>query len=209
VAVIRTALFGLFTSATVLCAAATMAADPAGMATTSEDFIKGLSLGPASAPTFESAPLRTRGLSLGTGDAAPTPTPVSTPAAPSPPPPAPPPVAAQRPSVNFQVEFELNSAKLSPKARSVLDQLGRALTAPELAGFRFQLAGHTDITGSAEHNLALSKRRAASVRDYLTTNFRIPSKTLTTEGYGSQRLLDPVNRTSGVNRRVEITNLGS
>ncbi|CAO3418730.1 hypothetical protein [Azospirillum doebereinerae] len=182
-----------------------MAADPAGMATTSEDFIKGLSLGPAPAPAPESTPLRTRGLSLGTGDVAPPPTPVSAPAAP----PAPPPVTAQRPSVNFQVEFELNSATLSPKARGVLDQLGRALTAPELAGFRFELAGHTDVTGSAEHNLALSKRRAASVRDYLTTTFRIPSKTLTTAGYGSRRLLDPVNRTSGVNRRVEITNLGS
>nr|WP_274389845.1 OmpA family protein [Azospirillum doebereinerae] len=194
-----------------MCAAATMAADPAGMATTSEDFIKGLSLAPASAaPAVESAPLRTRGLSLGTGDVAPQPTPVSVPAAPpAPPPSTPSPAAAQRPSVNFQVEFERNSATLSPKARKILDQLGRALTAPELAGFRFELAGHTDVTGSTEHNLTLSKRRAASVRDYLTTTFQIPSRTLTTAGYGSQRLLDPVNRTSGVNRRVEITNLGS
>ena len=220
----RNVLFGLFTGTVLLSATAALATDPAGdpagMATTRDDFIKGLMPGNPQDGVPGTAP-RTRGLSLGTGDtaAAPKPMPVTpvlaaplsaVPAAPQPPAaqqPAQP--SAQRPSVNFQVEFEIDSARLSPKARGVLDQLGRALTAPELAGYRFQLAGHTDVTGSADYNLALSKRRAASVRDYLTTNFRIMPNTLTTVGYGSQRLLDPVNRTSGVNRRVEITNLGS
>ncbi len=183
-----------------------LATDPPAAPTTSEDFIRALK---PDRPQGDEKP-RTRGLALGTGDtaAAPTPTPAPAPAqAPSQGTPAPQPKAAPR--ISFQVEFAFNSADLTPKATGILNELGRALTSPDLAAYRFQLTGHTDGVGNPDYNLALSKRRAASVRDYLTRTFGVSSGRLVAIGRGSQQLLDPANPASDANRRVEIVNLGS
>ncbi len=176
------------------------ATEPTAAPTTTEDFIRALR--PDTPPSDEKP--RTRGLALGTGGAA-------EPAAP-PSPSAPAPTAAKpkaAPRISFQVEFAFNSAELTPKAAGILDELGRALTSPDLAAYRFQLTGHTDGVGNPDYNLSLSKRRAASVRDYLTRSFGVSPGRLVAIGRGSQQLLDPANPASDANRRVEIVNLGS
>lgn len=177
-----------------------LATDPTAAPTTSEDFIRALK---PDRPQGDEKP-RTRGLALGTGDTTAAPTPATAPAYGSP---APQPKATPR--ISFQVEFAFNSAELTPKATGILNELGRALTSPDLAAYRFQLTGHTDGVGKPDYNLALSKRRAASVRDYLTRTFGVSSGRLVAIGRGSQQLLDPANPASDVNRRVEIVNLGS
>jgi outer membrane protein OmpA-like peptidoglycan-associated protein len=196
VGMLRPALAGLGLLLSVSGSA--LATDPAAAPTTSEDFIRALK---PDRPQGDEKP-RTRGLALGTGD---------TTAAPAPAPaygsPAPQPKAAPR--ISFQVEFAFNSAELTPKATGILNELGRALTSPDLAAYRFQLTGHTDGVGNPDYNLALSKRRAASVRDYLTRTFGVSSGRLVAIGRGSQQLLDPANPASDANRRVEIVNLGS
>jgi outer membrane protein OmpA-like peptidoglycan-associated protein len=73
------------------------------------------------------------------------------------------------------------------------------------ADTNIMLAGHTDSTGSEEHNLGLSRRRAQSVADYLTTQTVDPAR-FAVEGYGKS---DPVasNDTAegrAENRRVEV-----
>ncbi|MBK1839060.1 OmpA family protein [Azospirillum sp. YIM B02556] len=199
---------------------AAWAADPTGAPTTSEDFIKALKpQAQPDAPASDEKP-RTRGLALGTGDAtAPAAPPAAAAQSSAPPAAASPPAAAAQakvapqpkaaPRISFQVEFAFNSAQLSPKATGILNELGRALTSPDLSAYRFQLTGHTDAVGSADYNLALSKRRAASVRDYLTKTFGVSPGRLMARGLGSQQLLDPANPASDANRRVEIVNLGS
>ncbi|PWC34743.1 hypothetical protein TSO352_27500 [Azospirillum sp. TSO35-2] len=122
-------------------------------------------------------------------------------------PPAQPPAAAPR--ISFQVEFAFNSAELTPTATGILNELGRALTSPELSAYRFQLTGHTDGVGKPDYNLALSKRRAASVGAYLTRTFGVAPGRLVAVGRGAQQLLNPADPASAVNRRVEIINLGS
>lgn len=204
VGMLRPALAGLGLLLSVSGSA--LATDPAAAPTTSEDFIRALK---PDRPQGDEKP-RTRGLALGTGDttAAPTTAPAPAPApAPSYGSPAPQPKAAPR--ISFQVEFAFNSAELTPKATGILNELGRALTSPDLAAYRFQLTGHTDGVGNPDYNLALSKRRAASVRDYLTRTFGVSSGRLVAVGRGSQQLLDPANPASDANRRVEIVNLGS
>lgn len=200
VGMLRPALAGLGLLLSVSGSA--LATDPAAAPTTSEDFIRALKL---DRPQGDEKP-RTRGLALGTGDttAAPTTAPAPAPSYGSP---APQPKAAPR--ISFQVEFAFNSAELTPKATGILNELGRALTSPDLAAYRFQLTGHTDGVGNPDYNLALSKRRAASVRDYLTRTFGVSSGRLVAIGRGSQQLLDPANPASDANRRVEIVNLGS
>lgn len=137
---------------------------------------------------------RTRGLSLGTGGPSGA---ASTPSQP-----------AKPPSISFQVEFAFNSAQLTPDATQVLDNLGQALTSPELAGFRYKVNGHTDGVGSAAYNKTLSARRAASVRDYLVQRYNLPSQRFQVAGLGATQLLDPSNPAAAANRRVEVQNLG-
>jgi outer membrane protein OmpA-like peptidoglycan-associated protein len=112
-------------------------------------------------------------------------------------------------SIDLAVNFEYASARLTPDARIVLDNLGQALADPALRDARFSIAGHTDARGSDAYNLGLSKRRAQAVADYLRRQHRIAPSRLGIEGFGRSRLLDPANPESEVNRRVQITNLGS
>ena len=115
----------------------------------------------------------------------------------------------QSPSINLEVNFEYASARLTPDARIVLDNLGQALSDPTLRDSRFRIAGHTDARGSDAYNLSLSRQRARSVADYLMRQHHVGAQRLDIEGYGRSQLLDPANPESAVNRRVQIINLGS
>jgi outer membrane protein OmpA-like peptidoglycan-associated protein len=111
-------------------------------------------------------------------------------------------------TIDLEVNFEYASAILSPDARIVLDNLGRALSDPALISSRFLVAGHTDAVGSLSYNLGLSKRRAQAVADYLVREHNVSINRLQIEGVGSMKLLDPANPTGAVNRRVQIATLG-
>ena len=50
-----------------------------------------------------------------------------------------------------------------------------------------KIGGHTDSLGSDEYNLALSGRRAESVKNYFVDNFGISAQRFTTMGYGESR----------------------
>ena len=99
--------------------------------------------------------------------------------------------------------FDTNEATLKTETRIVLAKLaGILLIMPEL---NLRVEGHTDSTGSADHNQGLSERRALSVRDYLAQQGIAVRRTVAV-GYGFDR---PVadNTTSvgrAKNRRVEI-----
>jgi outer membrane protein OmpA-like peptidoglycan-associated protein len=71
---------------------------------------------------------------------------------------------------------------------------------------RIKISGHTDATGGAERNLALSKARANGVARFLRTVGGISSERLISEGRGDQ---DPIasNQTSdgrAANRRIDV-----
>lgn len=65
--------------------------------------------------------------------------------------------------------------------------------------------GHTDSTGSAQHNLGLSQRRASSVGSYLAAQ-GVDSRRFAINGYGASQPVAPNNTAEGraQNRRVEI-----
>jgi len=114
------------------------------------------------------------------------------------------------PSVSLTVEFATDSADLTARTRATLDQLGRALSSPDLAQFRFRIEGHTDTVGSPSYNKALSQRRAASVADYLEKNFGVVPARLEAVGLGQEGLLIPTppQTANAQNRRVKVVNLG-
>jgi outer membrane protein OmpA-like peptidoglycan-associated protein len=106
-------------------------------------------------------------------------------------------------SVDLQIAFDVDSARLLPEAQRQLAELARALRSERLTGRAFQLAGHTDATGRADHNRGLSLARANSVRDYLS-KVGVDTATLSVAGYGADRPLEGHSPNDPLNRRVEI-----
>lgn len=117
------------------------------------------------------------------------------------------PPEAELPRINLTVNFEYDSASLTNDGILTLQALGEALKDPRLWNMRFQIAGHTDLRGTAAYNLDLSNRRAFMVAEFLAAFYTIPRDRLVPVGYGESRPVDPSNPTSGRNRRVEIINV--
>jgi outer membrane protein OmpA-like peptidoglycan-associated protein len=112
------------------------------------------------------------------------------------------------PTVSFEVFFDYNSAALSPQSIPTLVKLGQALKDDRLSRYKFLIAGHTDAAGGREYNRALSERRADTVRTFLVTTFGIASDRISPIGFGMEQLKDNQNPLSGINRRVEVVNIG-
>jgi outer membrane protein OmpA-like peptidoglycan-associated protein len=138
---------------------------------------------------------------------------MATPAAmstPAPQPQAAPATDISAPSANLAVDFMTGSAALTPRAMATLDQLGKALTSPQLASYNFKIAGHTDTVGDPATNQSLSEQRAQAVKSYLETKYNISDSRLQAVGLGETDLLvqTPPQTPSQLNRRVQIINLG-
>jgi OOP family OmpA-OmpF porin len=119
--------------------------------------------------------------------------------------------AGGAPSVNLTVQFRTGSADLTPAARHTLDELGRALSSPSLAGYHFRIEGHTDTVGNPALNKTLSQRRAESVVTYLEQKFGVAPDRLQPLGMGEEGLLVPTppNTPEPRNRRVTVVNVGA
>ncbi len=100
--------------------------------------------------------------------------------------------------------FQTNSAKLLPKSFKALNDVVTILK--EDANLKLDIEGHTDITGGDKINIPLSKNRAKSVYDYITTTGGISAGKLSSEGYGSSKPIADNKTTKGkaLNRRVEM-----
>jgi outer membrane protein OmpA-like peptidoglycan-associated protein len=103
----------------------------------------------------------------------------------------------------LDVHFALNSAEILPESAALLD--GAAQTLKAHAEWKVSVEGHTDATGDAAANKALSLKRAQAVQSALVQR-GVPAGNLGAAGFGAER---PVadNRTEegrARNRRVEL-----
>jgi len=101
------------------------------------------------------------------------------------------------------VRFNLNKSSLTTQAKLNLDKLVPVFN--EYPDTNIDVFGYTDITGTPEYNLSLSKKRAKSVKTYLVSKGLAASRIKTT-GLG---IADPIasNETlegKSQNRRVEF-----
>ena len=114
--------------------------------------------------------------------------------------------AIDGPLLRLQIQFAVSSADLTPQAKEQLKIVGQALENQALAGQAFEIAGHTDNSGSPAVNLQLSKERAEQVKSYLLTNFAIAADKLTVAYYGDTRPAVPntSSENRALNRRVEF-----
>jgi OmpA-OmpF porin, OOP family len=112
-----------------------------------------------------------------------------------------------------QCSFKTDSDQLTPGCDAKLKKLANALvdakqklTTAGVAAYKFEVSGHTDSRGKAEHNKELSGKRAAVIAAELTKR-GVPEKDIISIGMGSERpLVTPDNTPAkqAKNRRYEI-----
>jgi len=103
----------------------------------------------------------------------------------------------------YGILFDIDSATIRPESKPVLDEVVASLEAEP--GWQLTIEGHTDSTGTADHNRTLSQQRADSVKAYLVAAGIEPAR-LQTAGFGSsQPVADNATELGrSQNRRVEL-----
>lgn len=107
----------------------------------------------------------------------------------------------------YGIYFDVDSEVIKPESEPTLKAIADLLKSnPNL---KVYVVGHTDMTGSFEHNMDLSLRRAKSVVKALVSKYGISANRLKAQGVGP---LAPVstNRTEEgrkLNRRVELVEI--
>jgi outer membrane protein OmpA-like peptidoglycan-associated protein len=107
--------------------------------------------------------------------------------------------------VHFEsdVLFAINSATLNSQSRSALNEAAAVMV--DFPKTAVVSQGHTDSSGSEEHNQALSERRSQSVANYLVSQ-GLDNARIVSMGYGESHPIasnDNVNG-RGLNRRVDL-----
>lgn len=113
-------------------------------------------------------------------------------------------VTAKEITIRQQVQFALDSAVILPESFGLLTEIADTLIRhPEIA--RVEVQGHTDNSGTPEHNKILSEQRAEAVRAWLVQH-GVAADRLVARGYGQEKPLvpnvTPQNRAR--NRRVQF-----
>ena len=112
------------------------------------------------------------------------------------------PQAVQPKGLDMLVNFDLDSAALTPDARAKLDEFAKALKDNRLSTLHFRVEGYTDASGSEIYNEKLSERRAESVTQFLISS-GIDAARISAVGLGEShpRTANPYDP---INRRVEM-----
>jgi outer membrane protein OmpA-like peptidoglycan-associated protein len=101
------------------------------------------------------------------------------------------------------ISFGSGSGKITRKSYAVLDRVVKVLN--ENPGLHVLVIGHTDNVGKRERNVALSHKRAESVKAYLVSK-GIAAERLSAEGRGPDEPLEDNGTREGraANRRIEF-----
>ncbi len=109
--------------------------------------------------------------------------------------------------ITYGIYFDVNKDVVKPESYGTLKDIAAVLN--EVPDTKVKIVGHTDADGQDAANLDLSKRRAASVKNELSTTFGVNADRLETDGSGESQPVapndSPVNK--ALNRRVEFIKL--
>ncbi|MHC6186895.1 OmpA family protein [Acinetobacter sp. X9] len=108
-------------------------------------------------------------------------------------------------ALNLQIiNFASGSSDIPADNKAILDQAATLLN--KVTSIKLNVGGHTDSTGNAAANKALSQRRAQAVVDYLKSKGVDASK-LVAEGHGSDQPVAENTTEEGrfKNRRIEFS----
>lgn len=104
----------------------------------------------------------------------------------------------------YEIYFDTDSDKLKTESDAALNEIGRMMR--EQSALKVFIVGHTDLTGSFEHNLDLSRRRARAVADALAKRFGVNAERMVAHGVGPLAPVVSNESENGraLNRRVEL-----
>lgn len=112
----------------------------------------------------------------------------------------------QQITIASDILFKFNSSQIvHQRARTELAKIAK-LTLPPRKLQRLVIDGHTCNIGSDSYNYKLSQRRAASVKRYLASEFRLPAHKISIRGFGEAKPMASNRTPKGrkLNRRVEF-----
>jgi len=110
---------------------------------------------------------------------------------------------------SFKSDSDVLEAGCDAKARklaNVLIDIKKQLASSGTTGYHFIVSGHTDSSGKEDHNLALSKKRAAVMVKELVAR-GVPKSDILSVGMGSKKMLvkpDDTPAKKAKNRRYEV-----
>jgi len=106
--------------------------------------------------------------------------------------------------VTYGIYFDSGSDKIKPESAGTLKMISDVLKENPTVGIT--IVGHTDSDGDDAKNLDLSKRRAVSVKNVLSSEYGIEASRLQTDGKGETVPVAPNTSLEGKarNRRVEL-----
>jgi outer membrane protein OmpA-like peptidoglycan-associated protein len=124
-------------------------------------------------------------------------------------PPAPPKISAAKKQpitdcISINIEFGSDSVAVGDNYNDEIQTIVKYLIKNPEA--KLTIIGHTDNIGTKQHRLALSQRRAASMKDYLVDQFNIDQQRLIAQGIGATQPVADNDTDEGRknNRRVTI-----
>lgn len=108
-----------------------------------------------------------------------------------------------RVTMTDQTAFAVDSAEIQPRFHSTMDKISTVLN--RYGKTELTIVGHTDSTGTTQHNQALSERRAQAVETYFSQR-GVVSQRLESQGLGESapRASNATVEGRQLNRRVEI-----
>ncbi|MBZ0179769.1 MAG: OmpA family protein [Melioribacteraceae bacterium] len=104
----------------------------------------------------------------------------------------------------YGIYFDTDKTDIKPESESTLKEIIKLLESDK--NLKLYVVGHTDMKGGFDHNMDLSKRRAASVVKELTSKYGIAANRLSSNGVGPLAPVSSNETESGrkLNRRVEL-----
>lgn len=101
-------------------------------------------------------------------------------------------------------DFPSGKAEIEPRNFGLLDKVARSVK--EFGQPKVVVSGHTDSTGDADMNVALSKARAEAVAQFLREAAEIPGDRIEVEAYGEAKPVASNETSQGraQNRRVDV-----
>lgn len=102
------------------------------------------------------------------------------------------------------IYFDVGSDRIRPESTPTLKEIAKMLE--EHAELQLTIEGHTDASGQAAANLALSEKRAAAVKQALVKDFGAEAARLEAKGLGQTKPVGANDTAEGrqQNRRVEL-----
>jgi len=107
--------------------------------------------------------------------------------------------------VDFTIQFKMGSAEIATTSEKILREISKILA---LSNKCVIVEGHTDATGNADRNSALSLERADSVVKFISEKSGVDKNRLVPVGKGSSEPLQNLDPRNSHNRRVVFKVVG-